>query len=90
VLQLLQQAAEQDCSPAVGYIAALAPAQGIEDAAGFAAVLEVAMRRDSTGSELQQLPVMQQLGADAVLGLIKAGITNGSSSKPHTLLRSLI
>jgi hypothetical protein len=90
VLQLLQLAAEQDCSLAVCYIAALAPAQGIEDAAGFTAVLEVAMRRDSTGSQVQQLPVMQQLGADAVLGLIKAGISNGSSSTPRTLLHSLI
>jgi hypothetical protein len=90
VLQLLQQAAELTSSDAVRHIAALASAQGIDDAAGFAAFLEAAMRRNSAGSGVQQLPVMQQLVPEAVLDLIQSGISKGASSMPGTLMHSLL
>jgi hypothetical protein len=82
-LQLLQQAADLGSGDAVRYIAALEPAQDIDDAAGFAAFMKDALAKvenDVWQYAMRQLPVWQQLGPDAVLSPINACISRRSSS----------
>jgi hypothetical protein len=92
-LQLLQQAADLGSGDAVRYIAALEPAEDIDDAAGFAAFMQdalVKVENDVWQYAVRQLPVWQQLGPDAVLSLLQACISRRSSSGvPATLVYRL-
>jgi hypothetical protein len=96
VLQLLQQAAEQGHSDAMRHMLDLAPARDIDNADGFAAFLRAALAAtDHNGwaVAVQQLPVMQQLRADAVLGLVQACIhaySCSSGSRPSTFMFNML
>jgi hypothetical protein len=92
VLQLLHQAAELGCSDAVLCIAGLAAADNINDAEGFAVFVKAALARTEDYiwlAAVQELPVMQQLGPDAVLSLIQACISQ-AVSKPTGLMKYLV
>jgi hypothetical protein len=78
LLQLLQLAAEQGGTATVGELARLAPARNIDDVDGFAAFLRAAIAQGIASGDLtytvESLPVLQQLGADAVHELISMGL----------------
>jgi hypothetical protein len=85
VLQLLQLAAEQGSSTAISYLSSLEPAQRIDDVEGFAAFLQAAAVQHIPEFDLikdvASLPVVQQLGADAVYSLIQACLNNTASAR---------
>jgi hypothetical protein len=98
VLQLLQQAAKQGCGDAIAGIATLAAAQQIDDVDGFAAFLQTALAHGIGESIMTEavvrLPVLQQLGPHAVLGILQSGLKafrlDPSRSHPRSAYRFIV
>jgi hypothetical protein len=90
VLQLLQQAAKQGDDDGIFSLARLAAAQEIVDEEGFAAFLQTALDHCIDDSDMTtavgQLPVLQQLGPDAVLGILQSSLDSFKDNKDEGLV----
>jgi hypothetical protein len=100
VLQLLQQAASNGAKELLRFIAQLKPAADeIDDAEGFAAVLQAAYEKcdddELIDNELRQLPIVQLMQPDDVLSVIRSGIMSkreytGVNGEPQCVFRFVL